>query len=181
MRSVFAPGGEALLEGRAPEAGVAGTKGSPSGKGTSMNDDERPAETAQSEPEAADAARAAALAEAARARHERRREADRNEVFNDVYKSVEDIRSEWREAVRRQWLWALGLALTVLGGLVVPVVWVLGLIPVIFLAMSWESARERKRAYERVTFESDLEQKILAHEAAKQADLLSHEPPREGG
>ena len=146
-----------------------------------MNDDELPAEAEQGDDEATAAARAAALAEAARSRHERRREADRNEVFNDVYKSVEDIRSEWREAVRKQWLWVGGLVLLVLGGLVVPVVWVLGLIAVVGVAMSWERARERKGAYDRALFESDLEQKILAHEAAKQADLRLQEPPREGG
>jgi hypothetical protein len=146
-----------------------------------MSDDDRPVDSEASDPATAALERSAAQAEAARARFERRREADRNEVFNDVYKTVEDIRSEWREAVRKQWLWVLGLGLTILGGLVVPVVWVLGLIPLIFVVMSWERARERKRAYERALFESDLEQKILAHEAAKAAALRASEPPRESG
>ncbi len=118
-----------------------------------MNDDDRDS--------------AAALAEAARAREERRREADRNEVFNDVYKTVDEIRAEWRDQVKKQWYWFAGFAAAVLAGLAVHVFWVLAMIAAIGMIMTWERARERKRSYERVLFENELERKILAHEAGK--------------
>jgi len=162
-----------------------------------MTDDARPEDGGETAREAAardqDAARdlaeqaaardqAAALARAARQRDERRREADRNEVFNDVYKTVDDIRSEWHAATKKQWFWVIGLALTVLGGLVVPVLLVLSLIAAVGTAMSWETARERKRAYKRVLFERDLEQKILEHEARTRTNALRpDEPSRESG
>jgi hypothetical protein len=87
------------------------------------------------------------------------------EMYPDVHKSVEEVRSEWAAEAKKMWLWLAGVAVLGLAGLVVQVFWVLGLVAAGFAAYAWDVQNERRSTYKRMLRENAIEQSIREHEA----------------